>query len=349
MGMAHAGAAGSTQNAIQTGLRLPANMTLEQINKSYQSIMRVLPGLDPKTTVSLANAVWYRQQLSLHTSFDSICREYFEAEIKGMDFNDNRTVDTINNWVYDKTRGKIESIVQAPLDANTMAILTNAIYFKGDWKYAFDPQDTESRPFTTVGGGQVMTDMMYVNTDSLLDTGTGKPDTTVLYGETELFQAASLPYGNGSLRMTVLMPKQDYSSEDIIADFSADKWDDWRAGLHSRGFELALPRFRFKCEQVLNDQLSAMGMGEAFRPFDANFDSMFVDLQVFISKVLQKSFVQVDEVGTEAAAVTAVVIGTTNVDDKYIVCNRPFLFVIHESTTGTILFMGRVAEPVWEA
>jgi serpin B len=149
--------------------------------------------------------------------------------------------------------------------------------------------------------------------------------------------------------MTVLMPKQDYSSEDIIADFSAQNWDDWRAGLHSRGFELALPKFRFKCEQVLNDQLSAMGMGEAFRPFDANFDSMFVDLQVFISKVLQKSFVQVDEVGTEAAAVTAVVIGTTNVDDKYIVCNRPFLFVIHESTTGTILFMGRVAEPVWEA
>ncbi|MBD3333445.1 hypothetical protein GF356_11410, partial [candidate division GN15 bacterium] len=172
MGMAHAGAAGSTQDALQTGLRLPANMTLEQINESYQSIMRVLPGLDPKTTVSLANAVWYRQQLSLHAGFEIICREHFEAEIKGMDFNDNRTVDTINNWVYDKTRGKIESIVRAPLAANTMAILTNAIYFKGDWKYAFDPQDTESRPFTTVGGDQVMADMMYLNTDSLLDTGT---------------------------------------------------------------------------------------------------------------------------------------------------------------------------------
>ncbi|MBD3332291.1 serpin family protein, partial [candidate division GN15 bacterium] len=181
-----------------------------------------------------------------------------------------------------------------------------------------------------------------------LDTGTGKPDTSVLYGQTDLFQAASLPYGNGSLRMTILMPRQDYSSEDIIADFSAENWDDWRAGLHSREFELALPKFRFECEQLLNDQLIAMGMGEALSPAGANFDSMFVDLQVFISKVLHKSFVQVDEVGTEAAAVTAVFMGATNVDDKYIICNRPFLFVIHESTTGTILFMGRIAEPVWE-
>lgn len=348
MGMAHAGAAGGTQDGIHEGLRLPDGMTLEQINKSYRSIMTVLPGLDPATTVSLANAVWYRQGLSLHGSFESTCRDYFDAQVKAMDFNLPTAADTINDWVDEKTNGKIDGIVKPPLSPNLMAILANAIYFKGTWTYTFDPDMTESLPFHRADGTEVLRDMMRLCTDSLRDASTGEPDTTVLYARTELFKAASLPYGNTALRMTVLAPNQDYDAGDIIETFTADSWDEWRNQLEPAFFDVVLPKFRFEFGQMLNDHLIAMGMEDAFNPAVANFDSMFVDLSVYISKVLHKSFVQVDEEGTEAAAVTAVFMDATSIEKPVVACNRPFVFVIHESTTGAILFMGRIADPVWE-
>ncbi len=347
LGMVHAGAAGETQQAISQALRLPAGMTLDQVNESYRTIMKVLPGLDPRTTVSLANAVWYRQSLTLHGSFQTICRDYFDAAVRGMDFDDPATVDTINSWVDDKTRGLISEIVASPLPRDLVALLANAIYFKGDWTYSFDPDFTKPQVFHRADGSEVIRDMMYLDTDSLLDDNSRR-DTTVLYASTQLFWAASLPYGNGALRMTVLSPTRDHTADDIIGAFTAESWAEWRGLLRPASFELALPKFRFEFEQPLKDQLVDMGMGPAFDPFVANFDSMFVDADVFISQALHKSFVQVDEVGTEAAAVTVIAMGTTSLEKQLIRCDRPFVFVIHESTTGTILFAGRVADPVWQ-
>ncbi|MBD3332292.1 hypothetical protein GF356_05540 [candidate division GN15 bacterium] len=347
LGMTHAGAAGRTRDEIHETLRLPADMTLEQINTSYRSIMRVLPGLDPATQVSLANAIWYRQDRTLRSSFEAICSEYFDATAEGVDFADIKTLEMINGWVSDKTNGTIDEIITPPIDPNLVALLVNAIYFKGSWTHSFDTENTESKAFMRFDGSQTTCDMMYMITDSLRDPITGQQDTSILHANTDLFNAASLPYGNRSLRMTILVPHRNHNTSDIIVSLSEDTWAEWLGLLQSRpSIEIYLPRFRFSFDTLLNDQLIAMGMSSAFSPIDANFDSLFVDSDPYVEKVLHKSFVQVDENGTEAAAVTAVFMDESA--KPYVDCDRPFVFVIHESTTGAILFIGRLADPLWE-
>jgi serpin B len=211
-------------------------------------------------------------------------------------------------------------------------ILMNAIYFKGTWTHLFDTADTRDDVFHLPDGSTTPCRMMTL-------------EDTLRYFQTDLFQAVELPYGDESFSMTILLPKYSHTVDDIIGQLTADNWAVWMSSFSEIEMPIHLPKFKFEYEKSLKDILITMGMGLAFTPA-ADFSNMFTDGIGWIDKVKHKTFVQVDEEGTEAAAVTIVIMIDSAVPGMYI--NRPFLFVIHERDTGAILFMGKVADPVWE-
>ena len=249
-----------------------------------------------------------------------------------LDFSDPASADVINDWVAEKTNDKIDEIVQAPIDPMTVMFLINAIYFNGTWTYEFDPALTEMAPFHSKDGstGQVM--MMAQEAD-------------LLYGWTESYQVVDLPYGGGAFTMTIVLPREDVDLDALIAALDAEGWAGLTADLEVTGLKLFLPRFKLEYEKVLNDALKALGMEVAFSG-GADFSGIAPDRQLYISSVKQKSFVEVDEEGTEAAAATVVEIREVSIDGgpPQLRIDRPFLFALRERLSGTILFLGKVVE-----
>jgi serine protease inhibitor len=192
LGMTYNGAAGETEAAMRDVLEL-GGMSLTAINESYQSLIKLLTGLDPKVVFQIANSIWYKQELPFEKDFLDINSKYFDAEVAGLDFSDLKSVDTINDWVDDKTRGKIERILD---EINPLAVmfLINAIYFKGTWTYEFDKNETKNDQFTLMDGSTVPCRMM-------------KQEGDFLYYATEDFQAIDLPYGEEEFSMTVILPR----------------------------------------------------------------------------------------------------------------------------------------------
>jgi len=241
-------------------------------------------------------------------------------------------VNAINQWCSDNTNGRIDEIIKYPVPGDVAMMLLNAVYFKGAWTHLFDLTDTYDGKFILEDGSKV--DCRMMNREDTLD-----------YFSNETFQAVDLPYGNGSYSMTILLPNYGKTVDDILMMMNKDNWDQWMGLFQPTEMPIYMPKFKFEYEISLKDILIAMGMEIAFTPA-ADFSGMFVDGVGWIDKVKQKTFVQVDEQGTEAAAVTIVVMIDSVPPGFY--ANHPFLFVIHEHQTGAILFMGKVANPVWE-
>jgi serpin B len=240
------------------------------------------------------------------------------------------------------TKGKIIEIVEKPIAPELVMFLINAIYFKGNWTVPFDTGMVWDWPFYYPDGSHEMKPLM--GTDTLFN-----------YANNDLFQAIDIPYGDKKFCMTVFLPKPEHTVDDLISQLNDETYAAWLAEMVEVDVELWLPKFKFKYRKKLDDILTAMGMGIAFDQFGANFLDM-VDPNtsmignLYIDFVIHKTFVQVDETGTEAAAVTAVGMGVTSIDPDYNLMriNRPFIFVIRELETGSILFMGKIVDPVWE-
>jgi serpin B len=239
------------------------------------------------------------------------------------------------------TKGKIEEIVQPPIPPEMVMYLINAIYFKGDWTYQFDEKKTEEAPFTLADGSEKTVDMMHQT-----------EPTFAHYGD-ETLEAVDLPYGDSLYTMTVLVPRRTpegpASADSLAADLDAERWQAVTRGLREseRKAGVVLPRFELEYEKTLNDVLKAMGMEEAFLPEQSDFSGINASAgeDLYISKVKHKSFVKVNEEGTEAAAATSVGIGLTSTGPPVVRADRPFLFVIRENHSGTILFIGKVGDP----
>ncbi|MBU0754306.1 MAG: serpin family protein, partial [Planctomycetes bacterium] len=262
------------------------------------------------------------------------CRHYFGAEVQdGLDFTSPSAVDRMNDWASNHTHGKIDKIVTQEEIAALLWAVMNAVYFKGDWTTKFDPSDTYSGDFYLDSIETKSCDMM-------------KNERTYGYLETDLFQAVDLPYGEEAFSMTVLLPQPDKSVDDVAVALTTDDWALWLDAMTETLLELHLPAFRYECEYRLKNALTAMGMEKSFNRLQADFSDMMAAL-TFIKMVKQKTFVQVDEDGTEAAAVT-IVGGLGATPPAVVKIDRPFLFIIHEHVSKTILFIGRVCEPVWE-
>jgi serpin B len=342
LGMALTGAKDSTYDAMAATLGFSqggATPPLEEINASYESLADLLLGLDSKIEIGIANSAWYEQTFPFRASYLSTVREVFDARVDALDFGDPGAAGTINSWVDSATNGRIEEMLEE-IDPGEVMFLLNAIYFKGQWTQQFDPDDTRDAPFHLPDGSTKTVRMM------VRDEGEfghrWEPDLEVI----------DLPYGGGAFRMTIVLPRPELSIGEVIDGLDAARWDAWTTDMPEADVPVHLPRFTLEWEKSLNDVLKAIGMEIAFQPGRANFGGMLQEgfdpqamgTDLYITRVKQKSFIAVNEEGTEAAAATSVGIGVTSAPLPVIV-DRPFLLAIRERLSGTILFMGVILDP----
>lgn len=328
LGMTMNGARGQTRDQIATMLGF-GGMSQSDVNQAYADLLALLSGLDSRVQVDIANALFHRDSFAVETPFLDAVTTDFGAEVQGLDFDEAAAVTTINDWVRTQTQDRIEEIVTPPIDPATVMYLMNAIYFKGDWTKAFDPDDSYTGSFTESDGGTANVRFM------------SKED-TVAYRSDEEWVAVDLPYGGGAWAMTVALPRSGYSPADLVAE-GRDILDP-EALWESRVMTVEMPRFELEWSRVLNDNLRALGMVDALLP-TADFTALYEPGGVYVTEVRQKTFLRVDEVGTEAAAVTSVEFGTTSVGDPSLFkADRPYLVAIRERLSGTVLFAGLILQ-----
>ncbi len=328
LGMLLNGANGQTAQEIQKTLKLDAQ-TLAEANATYQNLMTNLPTVDPIVTLTLANSVWYRNTFPVETSFQDLLKQTFQADVSAQDFNSPATVGTINNWASQKTNGKITKVIDQIQPDNVM-FLMNALYFKGNWKTQFDAAKTIDAPFKLVSDATTNVRMMRLNTNL---NRAFRPN----------FVAFELPYGSNKYTMTVLLPAENTTADALINSLNSADWTQLQKDMSLGALDIGLPKFTLSYEITLNKALSAMGMPTAFTN-QADFTKINAKGGLTLSFIKQNTFVSVDETGTEAAAVTTGGVSTTSVQLSTL-CNRPFVFVIHEKTSGTVLFVGKIADP----
>jgi serine protease inhibitor len=330
LSMATNGANGATYDAMHSSLRL-TGATQDEVNGGFKSLIALLRGLDPKTDFRIANSIWFEQTFPFNTSFLDQSKTYFGARVEGLDFTASSSLATINSWVSAQTNNKIPSILDS-IAKNEVMFLVNAIYFKGVWQKQFDKTKTTDAVFHAADGSTAMVPMM--------SRGEG---VDVDFAWTPEYSAVDLPYGNSAFTMTVVVP----SSADIdtfAESFDQAKWSLLVGSLHASDVQVYLPRFRMEWKRTLNDDLAHLGMGVAFDQNQADFTRMSpLGDELYITQVIQKTFVDVDEEGTEAAAATSVGFGATSLPPSFR-ADRPFLVVIRERFSGTILFIGKIAK-----
>jgi serpin B len=330
LGMTLNGADGATFAAMRDALGF-GGLSQEAVNASYRDLIDLLTGLDPSVRFDIANAIWADAGVPFHQAFFDAVAAAFDARAESRDFSDPATVAAINAWVEDRTDGLIDSIVE-DLDPALVMLLVNAIYFDGAWTTRFDPEDTRTQVFTREDDSTVDVAMMSL------------AEVEVAVGGGPTFGAVELPYGGGAFSMVVVLPDAGTSARDLLPTLDAAAWASLVAGLAPRELDrLALPRFTLSYDGYLNDALQAMGMDPAFRP-GADFTRLSpIGDQLCIDFVRQKSFIEVDERGTRAAAVTAVGVGVVSFSAFEV--DRPFVFALRERLSGTILFIGLVGDP----
>lgn len=329
------GAEGETFDAMLETLKM-SGMNLDEVNDGYRSLIKLLVELDPEVKLKVANSIWHDDGLPVKQDFLDRVVDAFGASVEDMDFRDPASVDRINNWVNTNTDGLIEKIIDE-IPREMVMYLINAIYFKGDWLYQFDEEDTRVEDFFLENGETKQVDMMT------------QSDRFATYFS-EQVHMIELPYGDSLFSMTVLMPADERQplNQFISESVTAENLDNWRSNLSTpfQKIPVHLPKFEMEYEIEYNDILKAMGMEIAFSQATADFSSI-ADMSpqnLYISEVKHKTFIRVDEKGTEAAAVTSVGVGVTSMPQPMIV-NRPFVFIIHERESGTNLFMGKVMNP----
>jgi serine protease inhibitor len=335
LGMTMNGADGGTWEAMRFALRF-GDLAETQINESYRGLIDLLLDLDRRVTVRIGNSVWSGQGVPFEPAFFQRVSEYFDGEARELNFNDPSSVDVINRWASDATNGRIDKVLDR-IDPEQIMFLMNALYFKGTWEQQFDRSRTRQQPFTRPDGSQVNVPMMSAPGRQLLFTSIGD------------YQAIELAYGGGAYAMVIVLPAQGRTLSQLVASLDAEAWDTLIAGLDSAKLDVQMPRFRLKYEDLLNQPLTDMGMGVAFGS-DANFTRLTPLARtnpVCIQFVKQNTFLEVNEEGTEAAAVTTVGIGLTSLP-PWFVADRPFLFVIRERLSGTVLFIGAIGDPTSE-
>jgi serine protease inhibitor len=325
------GARGATRDEMLKTMHLNG-MSMDDINAANKVFLQTLPQLDAKVEATLANSIWYRQGFPVREDFLNLNAEYFASEVRGLDFNAPGAPDVINAWVSDKTKGRIKTIV-GDIPGNAVMYLINAIYFKGDWQKSFDPKQTTDMPFSLSGGGEVIIPMMRHN-------GIRLP-----YLENNLFQAVDLPYNRGAFSMSVMLPKDGVSMNDLARQLSEGKWQEWAAGFAVDSIIFSMPKFKMEWENSLKGQLIDLGMGRAFDGGQADFSGIVDGGGLWIGEVKHKSFVEVNEQGTEAAAATSVMIPTSMPGIPIVTLDRPFVFLIRERGTNAVLFIGKMMNP----
>ncbi len=330
LGMVYNGAENETKNAFDQVLNY-GDASLEEVNGINQSLINYLIDNVSGTQFSIANSLWMNQDFSFHDNFTSLNKKYYDAEVENLNFQDPNTLKIINNWVSDKTQKKIPTILET-IEPGMVLFAINALYFKSDWKYKFKEENTTNLPFHPEGSSAKSVPMMNM-TENLS------------FLSNSIFSSVKLPYKNEKFSMTVFLPHADKTVKDIIDAFDENNRENWESQYSTQKVNLSLPKFTFSYKKEFNGALINMGLGIAFS--DAADFSLMSATPTQISFVLQKTFIEVNEKGTEAAAATVVGMELTSAGptENRLLIDRPFLFLITEKTTNTICFMGKVGMP----
>ena len=334
LGMTMNGAEGTTFEEMRSTLGFGPR-TYEELNNSYRSLIAMLRDLDPKVEFKIANAIYYDladMGDAVEPAFLTQSQEFFDAEVKGLDFRLAGAVDTVNAWANRNTNGKIPTIIDK-IEEQIVMLLMNAIYFKGDWRAGFKTAETTTEAFHALRGTDVSVQMM-------------RRKGGFRQGRIANATVAELPYGGDAFVMTILLPDEGIGVNTFVSSLGPSTWEQATAQLSDSEVDIYLPKFRLAWEDTLNDELKQMGMRQAFEPDVARFTriSRSIGDKLYIDFVKQKAFVDVNEVGTEAAAVTVVGIGVTSAPMPVRI-DRPFVFAIRERLSGTVLFLGKIVEP----
>lgn len=335
LGMTLNGAANATFDSMRTTLGFQG-LSQGEINTSYHDLTDLLTSLDPKVQLLIANATFSRQGYPILPSFFDSVQTWFDAEAETLDFADPSSVDVINGWASDNTKGLIPQVLDE-IDPDEILFLLNAVYFKGDWTSQFDKAKTAPAPFTLAAGSQVQVETMH-----------GKVPIGLHWMQDAL--VGELPYGGQAFVMDVVVPQGDVTLDDLLSNLDAQTWADWTGGMpqdytEAEPLQVALPRLTMETDDTLTGALEAMGMGIAFDPNRADFSHMVAPPpNAYIDFVKQNTYLKVDEEGTTAAAVTTVGMGVTSAPPALVV-DRPYLLVIRERLSGTILFIGAIGDP----
>jgi serpin B len=310
---------------------------------SFASFYNTINAGNKEYQLSTANALWAQKDYPFLEEYLKVNKQYYSAKVTNLDFKTKteESRQTINKWVEEQTNNKIKNLIpQGNIDPMTRLVLTNAIYFKGDWKLQFDKTKTKKEDFKVNETKTVQADMMR------LKEGKEKFN----YGENEQLQIIELPYKGEKLSMLVVLPKES-NLQGIEEELNSEKLSEWKKLLTKKEVYVYLPKFKFETKYFMAENLSKMGMPTAFSS-DADFTGMIdankTDEKLYISSVIHQAFVQVDEEGTEAAAATAVIMKVTSAGPMEIPefrADHPFIFIIQENSTDSILFMGKVVDP----
>ncbi|MCP4311419.1 MAG: serpin family protein [Bacteroidetes bacterium] len=331
LGMTYNGAETTTMDAFEEVLNYEG-LTREEANEITRELIKVLVTNTKGNLLEIANSIWHDEEFPVKQEFIDLNTNYYDARVKELDFSKSTAVSTINNWVSSKTHEKIDEIIDS-IDPSTMMILINAIYFNCVWKVEFDPKDTYDAPFYTETGTKFgVVDMMQL-------------ESTFNVAWADNFRAVELPYKNNKFSMFLFLPDEGTTVDDLVQELDGETWNQWRESFSEvKDYEIELPRFEFEFGRSLKEDLKAMGLEVAFTDY-ADFSGIS-DISLLISDVIHKTYIKVNEEGTEAAAVTAVIMDVTSAGPGSILrFDRPFLFAITENSSKSILFMGKVSEP----
>lgn len=330
LSMTYNGAKSTTKEAMERVLRY-RDMNPEDFNKGYKNLLIYLNNVDPKVELNINNSIWFKKGEVIEQDFLEANRDNFDAYIAGIDFQDKKAADTINEWIDKATKGKIDKMIDPPIPADVIMYLINAIYFKGQWTTQFNKDFTFTGVFNTEEGQEKEIQMM---------NRKGK----VEYGEIKGTKIVRLPYGNKEIAMYCILPEKSTKINNYIDKFHIVEWVELKDSLLEQDdVRLQIPKFKMEYGiKELNNSLIKLGMGEVF---DNSADFSGIKDDIFISRVLHKAVIDVNEEGSEAAAVTVVeMLEGCVVDPIEFIADRPFLFIIADDKTESILFMGKFME-----
>ncbi|MDR0961548.1 MAG: serpin family protein [Mediterranea sp.] len=327
------GAAGNTLSEMLATLGFsPQTSSTDEMNDYYQKLVKALLDLDNTTRLAIANSIWIKQGFKVYDDFVKVNAQKYNAAVNTLDFASPSAVPTINRWCADNTNNLINKVLEEiPEDARMYLI--NALYFKGIWKEPFKKSDTRKESFTNADGSLATVDMMHQNE-------------TFGYMESDRYAVAELPYGNGAFSMVVLLPHKENTLDECLQGLTLDEWERVYESRFYPEVDIKLPRFTIKYKKDLIGDMKALGMRDAFNSMTADF-SKISQSELYLGLLQQFTYVNVDEAGTEAAAVTigggyvTAVMPPSRVDFHV---DRPFAFLIKELSTGAILFMGKVTK-----
>ncbi|MBN2778985.1 MAG: serpin family protein [Bacteroidales bacterium] len=336
LAMTSNGAKSNTYSQMMTVLGFEGYSN-DEFNEYFKDIKKELYGIDRRVDFSIANSIWCKNGYPVLESFLDINKKYYDAHIRTLDFSSSGSVAEINDWVSDNTNNKITKIIDnIPNDA--IMYLINAIYFYGEWKNEFDASLTTNSPFYLENGETIDVDMMYTEAD-------------LSYYSDPSLTLVELPYGRGNFVMDIILPAMDTSIYDVVSNLDQSRWTELSQGLYETQISLKMPKFKFEYENQLIPMLSNLGMTDLFNPDLANLTGINESGGLYVFEVKHKTFIEVDEKGTEAAAVTSVGIGLTFSGGSQVIpikIDRPFAFIIREKSTGVIIFTGVVQNPLSE-